>query len=225
MATISTTRNRAMRSRRGLRSGTRCGRAALVAALACCLLPAVAGAGDAGTAPRAVVEQTTNDVLAILRDQTLSSQEKQRRIETVVYARVDFDTLSRLVLARNWRRFSKPQQEEFVSEFKQHLSLTYGNNVDNYKNEGVEITGDREETRGDWTVQSKIMRGSAAAYLIDYRLRQTAGEWKIIDIVVEGVSLVANFRSQFQDIVSGGGPDRLLRLLREKNAKGEPLKS
>ena len=61
--------------------------------------------------------------------------------------------------------------------------------------------------------------------LVDYRLRQENDAWRIIDVVIERVSLVANFRSQFQDIMSSGGPAKLLDVLREKNAKGEPLKS
>ena len=61
--------------------------------------------------------------------------------------------------------------------------------------------------------------------LVDYRLRQENDAWRIIDIVIERVSLVANFRSQFQEIVNSGGPAKLLDVLREKNAKGEPLKS
>ena len=58
---------------------------------------------------------------------------------------------------------------------------------------------------------------------VDYRLRQTDGTWKIIDVIIEGVSLVSNYRSQFQEIMTNGGIDRLLGLLREKNARGEPL--
>ena len=60
---------------------------------------------------------------------------------------------------------------------------------------------------------------------VDYRLRSRDGTWRIIDVIIEGVSLVSNFRSQFQGIVANEGPARLLDLLREKNAKGEPLKS
>jgi phospholipid transport system substrate-binding protein len=73
-------------------------------------------------------------------------------------------------------------------------------------------------------VLTKILRGGASAdVLVDYRLRQRDGQWKIIDVIVERVSLVSNFRSQFQEIVSNGGPDRLITLLKEKNAKGESL--
>jgi phospholipid transport system substrate-binding protein len=187
------------------------------------LHPGVARSATNG--PRAVVDRTTSSVLAVLADNNLSSDDKRRKIEDIVYVEVDFDTLSRLVLAKNWGRLSSEQQKEFVREFKRHLSLTYGRNVDNYKNEKVSIIGDREEARGDWTVQSKILRGGPDDFAVDYRLRQKDGTWRIIDIIIEGVSLVSNFRSQFQEIIANGGPERLLQLLREKNAKGEPLKS
>jgi len=112
-----------------------------------------------------------------------------------------------------------------MKQFKEHLAMTYGRNVENYKNEKVTITGSREEAKGDWTVKTKILRGGPGDILVDYRLRQRDGSWRIIDVIIEGVSLVSNFRSQFQDVVSGGGPERLIALLREKNAKGEPLKT
>ena len=86
--------------------------------------------------------------------------------------------------------------------------------------------GERDEGRGDWSVKTKILRGGGSAdVLVDYRLRQENDAWRIIDVVIERVSLVANFRSQFQEIMSSGGPTKLLEVLREKNAKGEPLKS
>src|SRR6185436_6809869 len=96
-----------------------------------------------------------------------------------------------------------------------------------YKNEKVNLTGSRNETGGDVTVKTKIVRGGGGSndILVDYRLRQRDGQWKIIDVIIEGVSLVSNFRSQFHDVVSNGGPEQLLSLLREKNAKGEPLKT
>jgi len=175
--------------------------------------------------PKVVVENLTNKVIAVLADKSLPTPEKRRRIEDLAYASVDFDTLARLVLARNWSRFSPEQQQQFVNEFKKHLALTYGNNLDNYHDEKVSVTGDREETRGDWTVKSRILRGGPDDIEIDYRLRQVNGEWKIIDFIIEQVSLVANYRSQFQDILSGGTPEKLLQLLHERNAKGQPLKA
>jgi phospholipid transport system substrate-binding protein len=69
------------------------------------------------------------------------------------------------------------------------------------------------------TVRTQINGGDTAPVAVDYRLRNIAGEWRVIDIVVEGVSLVSSYRSQFQEIMSSGGPTRLLQVLHEKNEK------
>jgi phospholipid transport system substrate-binding protein len=179
-----------------------------------------AGAGD--KSPSDVVDGLANQVVPILQDKSLTSDQKRERIENIAYQAMDFDTLCKLVLARNWSKFSPAQQQEFEVQFKQHLSMSYGRNVDNYRNEKVQILGERPEERGDVTVLTKILRGGHSDdVVVDYRLRQRDGQWKIIDVIVEGISLVSNFRSQFQDIVANGGPDHLITLLKEKNAKGE----
>ena len=192
------------------------------AAAAAVLLASIAfGAGK----PSDVVVTTTDGVIAVLKDASLGKDAKRTKIEEIVYANVDFETLSRLVMARNWKSMTEAQQKDFMEQFKKHLSVTYSRNIDNYRNEGVKVTGEREEARGDRTVQSMVVRGDGAAanILVDYRLREKDGRWYIIDVIVEGVSLVANFRSQFQDIVAGGDAQKLIDLLREKNAKGEPI--
>jgi phospholipid transport system substrate-binding protein len=173
--------------------------------------------------PRDVVQRLGDQVLAVLRDKSLSSDAKRERIMEIAKQGVDFDTLARLVLARNWSRFTPEEQAQFREEFRKHLSVTYGKSVDSYKNEELVITGDHEEARGDWTVKTKILRGGPDDILVDYRLRQESGEWKIIDFIVEGVSLVANFRSQFQDLLATMTPKQLIELLHEKNVRGESI--
>jgi phospholipid transport system substrate-binding protein len=201
-----------------LKKGSERGLAALL------LAGLLAAAPAAAQTPAQIVEGLANQVIAILKNASLDAQEKRTQIENIAYGAIDFTTLTKLVLARNYGKFSPEQRSTFEQEFKQHLSMTYGRNIDNYKNEKVQILGERQESHGDVTVQSKILRGGGSAdVVVDYRLRQRGGQWKIIDVIIEGVSLVANFRSQFQDIVSNGGPPRLLALLKEKNASGEPL--
>ena len=176
--------------------------------------------------PRDVVQSTSDQVLAVLAEKDLSKQERRDKVRAIVLRSVDFETLSRLVLARNWTRFSPAQQQEFMQEFQDHLAATYGRRLDDYRNEKVAIVGDRQEPNGDWTVRTKILRGGGSNDInVDYRLRQSNGEWKVIDFIVEEVSMVANFRSQFQDIVASGGPEKLLKLLKEKTAAGEEFKS
>jgi phospholipid transport system substrate-binding protein len=176
----------------------------------------------AASGPRDVVRSLADEVLAVLRNSSLSSAQKRERIEIIADRGVDFATMSRLVLARNLSRFSEAELTQFQHEFRRHLSVTYGDSVDSYKNEDVVITGDREEARGDVTVKSKIARsGGGDDILVDYRLRQVNGEWKIIDFVVEGVSLISNFRSQFQDLLASQTPAQLIALIHEKNQRGE----
>lgn len=171
---------------------------------------------------RGFIQETADQVLVVLKNESLASKQKVRELEEIAYGRFDFDTMSRLVLARNWSKLTPEQQKQFVQEFRQHLSVTYGKNIENYRNETIEVTGDREEARGDWTVKTKILRGGDDI-LVDYRLRKVDGQWKIIDVVIERVSLVANFRSQLQDVVTNQGADAMLRMLREKNESGQSI--
>lgn len=196
--------------------------------LALALVLALVVIGRAGAladeGPAAVVENTIAAVTAVLTDKSLSADAKRQQIEQIVYARFDFEVLSKLVLARHWKALSSDQQREFVEEFKRHLSVTYGKNVESYNDERAVTTGSRQEKNGDWTVKSKVVRKNAPEILIDYRLRQAEGRWQVIDVVIEGVSLVANFRSQFQEVISQGGPTKLIQQLKDKNARGEGSK-
>ena len=210
---------RGTQQRRPAQLGTLC------LAVLFCVAPGWVSGAAAADSPRAVVQQTADAVVAVLVDKSLNAAQKRSKIEQIVYEHFDFTTLSKLVLARNWKQLSPAQQHDFVEEFKRHLSVTYGRNVESYNNERAVITGDREESHGDWTVKTKILRPSAEAILVDYRLRKQDDRWHVIDVIIEGVSLVANFRSQFQEILTSSNPDHLIQLLRDKNVKGEPLKS
>lgn len=189
---------------------------AVTAAVLLAPLPATAGA------PEEAVRATAEEVLEILRSDALDAAAKRAKIEDTLYRRADFDTISKLVVARNWVRFSDTQKHEFKQLFRRYLSATYGRNVDDYSNEGIEIVGGRDEPRGDYTVMSKIVRSGAEDILVDYRLRERDGRWLIIDFKAEGISMISNLRSQFQEIISKKGPDGLLDALREKAEAPEP---
>jgi phospholipid transport system substrate-binding protein len=191
-----------------------------------CLAAALALAGAAAlpaaaetSAPRAVVEQTVAEALVVLKNRELSKRERRSQVQEIAYARFDFDTMSRLVLARNWNRFSAEQQAEFEREFKTFLAKSYGSRLDAYDQQEVEIVGEQAEPRGDVTIRTRILGGDFEGVAIDYRLRSRDGAWRVIDVVIEGISLVANYRDQFKEVLSRGGPDQLLRELREKNAQ------
>lgn len=168
---------------------------------------------------RNVVEQTVGEVIAVLRDSALSSEQRLALIEEIVYGRFDLTTMSRYVLARNWRRFSKEQQTEYVAAFKQYLSNNYSGRLSRYDQFDVNVTGSRSESNGHVTVRTVIVGGQSEGAQLDYRLRDADGSWKVIDVKIEGISMVSNFRDQFKEVVNDGGPELLLKKLQEKNSK------
>ena len=125
------------------------------------------------------------------------------------------------MLARNYRKFTPEQRKDFEVEFKRHLSLTYGENLKEYTDEDVQVSDARVERNGDVTVRSLITGRGPDPIQIDYRLRQKGATWYMIDVIIEGVSMISNFRSQTKEIIGKKGPDGLIQALRDKNAKRE----
>lgn len=175
------------------------------------------GAAAITAEPRALIDETATKIVAILARKDEPDEVRVEKIETIAYEVFDFTTMSKLVLARNWRKLDKEKRKEFVREFKQNLSRTYGTRIDRYDQEKVEIYDTRVEPRDDVSVMTRIVGGQFDGAEIAYRLRNRNDRWRIIDVVIEGVSLVSNYRSQFAEILNSGSIDDLLAKLRDKN--------
>ena len=186
-----------------------------IAVLAVAALLVAAAATPPG--PRAVVEKTVDQVLAILKDPSLTPEVRRQRIVAIAYEQFDFPTMSKLVLAKYWKSFDAKQREEFMKEFKDFLAHRYGDRIDRYEQEKVEIVGERSASGGDAVVATKIYRPKAESVAVEYRLRSRDGVWRMIDVKIEGISLVSNYRDQFHEVLSQGGPEKLLAQLRERN--------
>ena len=191
---------------------------ALAPTLMALVLAPLASAADPQAEARAVIEGTVAEVIAILKDESRDSAARRDAIEKVAETRFDFRTMSKLVLAKNWKRLSKEQQAEFVTEFTEYLANDYGSRIERYEQEQVDIVGERVAKRGDVTVKTKIVGGANNDAEVDYRMRNRDEGWKIIDVTIEGISLVANFRDQFRDVMGREGPVTLIDKLKEKNA-------
>jgi len=171
---------------------------------------------------RGVIEGVMRDALKVLRDQSLAKADKLAQIRQIADQHTDFETLARLSMGQYWRDLSDAQRAEFVKAFENHVSHVHGKVFDEYVDEDIIVTGDRQEQRGDYTVQTRIVANRIEAGRrrdvanVDYRLRQKDSRWQIIDVTIDGVSMAANFRAQFQEIMADGGFERLLKLLREK---------
>jgi phospholipid transport system substrate-binding protein len=183
---------------------------------------AAEGNQPAPATARAVMEKLTQDVISILRDAKLSPEEKRQKVQDLAIADINFEIMARLSLGRPWRDITDDQRARYSREFQQHVINTYGQMTDHYTDEDVKIVGDRQESDGDWTVQTSIIgdqdgtRKEVAK--VDYRLRNKENQWKVVDFTIDGVSLISNFRSQFQEIMSNGGIEHLIKLLHDKNA-------
>jgi phospholipid transport system substrate-binding protein len=169
---------------------------------------------------RAAMQGTIDEVLKVLRAPGGEESARKAQIESIAKTRFDFTTMSKLVLKRDWKRFSPAEQKEFVKQFTDYLAASYGTRIARYANEDVVTHGTRAEVNGDVSVLTAIKGGQFDGATVEYRMRPIGTQWQAIDVVIEGVSLVSNFRAQFADVIEKGGPQELLRRLEEKNASG-----
>lgn len=179
--------------------------------------PTEANESTATAAARTTLSATVDEVLEALGEKGTDTDARIAELQEITERRFNFSRMTKLVLGRNRKKLSEAQQLEFEQEFKRHLTVTYGHHIEGFADEKVEIGASRLERNGDVTVKTKIVGGAADNILVDYRLREDNGTWAIIDVIIEGVSLIQNFRSQVQEIVSSKGADQLIAVLREKN--------
>ncbi len=166
-----------------------------------------------------IVETHVNKVLDILRDPELkgetSKKAKEQKIRLSLDNLIDPAELSKRTLARNWQKFSIDQQKEFESLFVKLLGNVYIDRILTYSGEKVVFMKEIKLTEKTAEVQSKIVT-KTNEIPIHYRLTLKNDKWKVYDILIEGVSLVKNYRSQFDEILAKNSPQHLLEILRKK---------
>jgi phospholipid transport system substrate-binding protein len=186
--------------------------------------PAPASAGGPATA---AVKQTVDEVIRILNDEKMKKpeklQERRKLLEKVVGDRFSYEEMSKRTLAAQWQKLDDKQRAEFTELFKRLLTNSYADKVEGYTGEQVQYLNERNE--GDYAeVRTKVASGKAEIPL-DYRLLNKGGDWRVYDVVVDGVSLVNNYRGQFAKIIRTSGYDDLVRQLRDKSDQFVKLKS
>lgn len=155
-------------------------------------------------------------IIAILRRDDPAEQwvNKKEEIVAIVKSRFDADELAQRVLAQHWRSRSETEKKEFISLFSQVLETTYINKLKSYSDEEVLFT--KQIVKGDrGMVYSQIIRNSQEIPIY-YRLKNNKGDWRIYDIIIEGVSLVQNYRTQFDQILKQEEYAGLVRRMEEK---------
>jgi phospholipid transport system substrate-binding protein len=181
------------------------------------VLPDVATAGGAADALQPAIDR----VLRVLDDPTLKGEGKTRErrvaLRGVMESAIDFSEAARRALAVHWRMRTEAERGEFVGLFKDVVTHSYIRLMEPYAGETVQIVGELQ-TDGTTTVLTRIQRRQGEPIPVDYRMRVVATRWLIYDVVFEGVSLVANYRGQFNSIIQTSSYEELVRRLRARAA-------
>jgi len=174
--------------------------------------------------PTEDVRKTTDKIIAILTDPALKeankADEKARKIRNAVDERFDWNEMAMRTLARHWKARTQKEKEEFVDLFGKLLERTYLEKVEGYSGEKVLYVDEKVE--GDYGIVAvKIVTKQGTEIQVDYRLKNKGKEWLVYDISIEGVSLVNNYRKQFNSILTRSSFKDLMEKLRSKVEKGE----
>lgn len=176
------------------------------------------GSPQSSESPTEVVRATLTAVFHVLEDPNLKDPAKlmprRRKLEEVIAERFDYEEMSKRALAANWTSLTAGQRKEFVDLFKSFLSDRYAGKIEGYSGEKVEYLSERLE--GLYAeVRTKLV-SSKVEIPMDYRLINKGGRWYAYDIIADGVSLVKNYRSQFDKIIRSGSYEELTRRLRNR---------
>jgi len=186
---------------------------------------AFAGPLLAQEAPDALVKRVSQETIDLIRSDPKLQAGDPARVQEVIESRLlphfDFARMTQLAMGRNWRAASPEQQKRLTDEFRTLLVRTYSNALTQYRDETIQLRPFRPEAGAtEVTVRTEVVRQGRPPVQIDYGMTRTQNGWKAYDVIVGGVSLVTNYRDEFNEQVKAGGVDGLIRTLADKNRTG-----
>jgi phospholipid transport system substrate-binding protein len=166
------------------------------------------------------VRQTTDKLLAILKDPQLKGEskksERRHKLKEVLYQRFDFTEMAQRSLGSEWRRRSPEEQKEFVKLFTDLLERAYLDKIESYSGENFQYLKEREDDNNYAQVDTKIVDNKGQEFSINYRLYNMKGDWKVYDVVIENVSIVNNYRAQFNRVLTTSSYEELVNRMKGK---------
>jgi phospholipid transport system substrate-binding protein len=178
--------------------------------------PTVAAAGQPTEQIRVAVTEGVEILNRARLDNQSGKAETIERLKKVVYPLFDFDEMARRSLGAHWRRLDPRQQKEFIAVFTELLEKTYAKNIDLYDGQRVAYLG--ETIDQDYAeVNTKLMGKKGESYSVVYKLHLVDGRWRIYDVVAEGISVVNNYRSQFNRVMANSSFEELIRKMKERS--------
>ena len=167
--------------------------------------------------PGQIVKKTVDQVLEVLRDDTLNETEKKQRISELAKQRINFKDMSRRILAVNWRKASEEQRTEFTFLFQEILLNTYWIRMSQYAGERVEYIAVSKNEDDYATVDTIIVRDQDSVEIpLSYRMKRFVNIWYAYDFTVEYLSLVQSYRNEYRATIKNHGIDGLLDLMRQE---------
>lgn len=186
--------------------------------LAAAVSPAAPGAEAGAPSAMETVRTSVNEVIRILEDQELKKpakiEERRRQLERVINERFDYEEMAKRSLGAQWHKLNDAERTEFVTLFKRMLANSYSGRIEGYSGEQVEYLGER--VKQDFAeVRTKVLSGKTQIPL-DYRMLMKGGDWRVYDVIIDGVSLVNNYNGQFKKILKDSSYADLLETIRKK---------
>ncbi len=167
---------------------------------------------------RQFMQSLGDDAIAILADEGLSAVQRENKLGRLFDRGFHLPTVSRFVLGRHWRNATQDQRQEYQQVFRDFIVKSYSKRFSSFAGEQLKITNSRAEGKHDTIVFSTIVRPEGKPTRVSWRLRGYADGFKIIDVIVEGVSMLITQRDEFSSVIrnSGGELDGLITLLQDK---------
>lgn len=153
------------------------------------------------------VQNLAQTAIDFLSDDSLSQDEKTKKFDALLNKRFDMRSIGRFALGRYWRAASPAQQKDYLDMFNEMILEVYSRRFSEYKGQTIEVVSSRPEGKRDILVSSLIKESNAPDIRLDWRIRTTDGTYKVIDIIVEGVSMALTQRSDFAAVIQRGGGD------------------
>ncbi len=190
--------------------------AALLAVSSWVARPASAQTADPGAV--SFIQTLGNEAVATFSDKSLSRDQAVQRFRTLLYRGFDVPYIGRWVLGRYWNQATPQQHDEYQKLFERLIVKTYADRFVEYSGETFRITGSRPEGETDSMVTTQIVRPNGPPVNVDWRVRKRDGQYKIIDVMVEGVSMGVTQRQEFASVIqqNGNRVDGLIQALRNK---------
>jgi phospholipid transport system substrate-binding protein len=179
------------------------------------IMLAAANGASADMSPTDSIRGSVDSILTLLQNKDLDQATRRKEMRKVINARFDFRAMSQRTLATNWKKASSEQKQEFVQLFAQLIENTYIGRVEAYTNEKVDYPG--EKVKGKKAVVETLILTPSVDIPINYKVYQKKnGEWWVYDVIIEGISLISNYRSSYQEIVKKEGFDGLIAKMKAK---------